>query len=61
MKNLKFPILIGSIAIFTLSIVYFIKVNNDHVECETVISTKIDKQGYKVVRTTHVCNEKYSI
>jgi hypothetical protein len=60
MKNIKtntILLLIGTLFCITY---YFIKISNDHLECDTVTSTKIDKNGNKVVNTKHVCNEKYS-
>ena len=60
MKNIK--IYITSLLVGTLfcTIYYFIKVNNDHIECETIISTKVDKNGNEMVKKSHLCKEKYA-
>jgi hypothetical protein len=60
MKNNKIYIISLLIGTLFCTAYYFIKINNDHLECETVTSIKIDKNGNKVVDTKHICKEKYS-
>ena len=60
MKNIKIYIISLLIVTLFCTVYYFIKTSNDHLECETVVSTTIDKNGNKVVDTRHICKEKYS-
>jgi hypothetical protein len=60
MKNNRIYIISLLIGTLFCTAYYFIKISNDHLECDTVTSTKIDKNGNKVVNTNHICKEKYS-
>jgi hypothetical protein len=60
MKNNRIYIISLLIGILFCTAYYFIKISNDHLECDTVTSTKIGKNGNKVVNTKHICKEKYS-
>ena len=60
MKNNKIYIISLLIGTLFCTAYYFIKISNDHLECETVTSFKKDKKGNKVVDTKHICREKYS-
>lgn len=45
--------------ITSVIVIYFIKVNNDHSDCETIIETTYSKDD--LVKTKkHSCNEKYN-
>jgi hypothetical protein len=52
--------ILGSFLIVTLSVLTFIHFSNDHLECHTDISTKIDSNGNVVKEEKHICNEKYN-
>ena len=56
-KNIAVSVLIILFAVFTI---IFIQKGNDHKECETVASVKIDKMGNKMIEKKHICKEKYS-
>jgi hypothetical protein len=58
MRNLK--IIIFFALIISVSICYFIKKSNDHIECDTVTSKKINKNGNVKEEERHVCKENYS-
>ena len=60
MKNIKQFIILLFLGILFCSTYYFIIISNDHIECETIVSTKIDNAGNKIVETKHVCKEKFS-
>jgi hypothetical protein len=60
MKNNRIYIISLLIGTLFCTAYYFIKISNDHLECDTVTSTEIDKNGNKVVNTKHICKEKYS-
>jgi hypothetical protein len=60
MKNNRIYIISLLIGTLFCTAYYFIKISNDHLECETVTSFKKDKNGNKVVDTKHICKEKYS-
>ena len=46
--------------ISTVGIIRFIKVSNDHKECNQKIEKKIDSNGNTVTTKIHICNEKYN-
>ncbi len=60
MKNNKIYIISLLIGTLFCTAYYFIKINNDHLECETIISTKVDKNGNEMVKKSHLCKEKYA-
>lgn len=54
-------ILLSSIfLISTISIVLFIKLSNDHIECIQKTETKRNSNGDIVTIKSHLCNEKYN-
>jgi hypothetical protein len=58
---MKKIILLSSIfLISTISIVQFIKLNNDHIECLQKTETKRNSNGDIVTIKSHICNEKYN-
>lgn len=56
-KTLNF---IAILLLISLSTVFFIKISNDHKECDQVVNKELDKNGIEAVKENHVCNEKYS-
>jgi len=60
MKNNKIYIISLLIGTLFCTAYYFIKISNDHLECETITSTKIDKNRNSVVEKSHLCKEKYA-
>ena len=60
MKNNKIYIISLLIGTLFCTAYYFIKISNDHLECETITSTKIDKNRNSVVVKSHLCKEKYA-
>ena len=56
-KTLNF---IAILLVISLSTVFFIKISNDHKECDQVVNKELDKNGIEAVKENHVCNEKYS-
>ena len=46
--------------ISTVGIIRFIKVSNDHKECNQNIEKKLDSNGNTVTTKIHICNEKYN-
>jgi hypothetical protein len=56
-KTLNF---IAILLLISLSTVFFIKISNDHKECDQVVNKELDKNGIEAVKEDHVCNEKYS-
>ena len=60
MKNNRIYIISLLIGTLFCTAYYFIKISNDHLECDTLTSIEIDKNGNKVVVTKHICKEKYS-
>ena len=46
--------------ISTISIVRFIQLSNDHLECNQKIENKRNSNGDIVTIKSHVCNEKYN-
>ncbi|WP_426092065.1 hypothetical protein [Flavobacterium sp. DSR3-2] len=56
-KTLNF---IAILLVISLSTVFFIKISNDHKECDQVVNKELDKNGIEAVKEDHVCNEKYS-
>lgn len=60
MKNNKIYIISLLIGTLFCTAYYFIKISNDHLECETMISTKVDKNGNEMVKKSHLCKEKYA-
>ena len=61
MENTRTFIFFTLTMVLTVSICYFINKSNDHIECETETSTKIDKNGNEVLLKRHICREKYSL
>jgi len=60
MKNNRIYIISLLIGTLFCTAYYFIKISNDHLECDTLTSIEIDKNGNKVVVKKHICKEKYS-
>lgn len=60
MKNIKSLIAIVGILIFAVSGVIFIKVSNDHKECETEVKISLNNNGEKVEVNKHICKEKFN-
>ncbi len=58
MKRIIF--ILGLILVSTISALTFIHFSNDHEECFTEISTKIDSNGNVVKEEKHICSEKYN-
>ena len=52
--------ILGLILVATISALTFIHFSNDHEECFTEISTKIDSNGTAVKEEKHICKEKYN-
>jgi len=46
--------------ISTIGIIRFIKLSNDHKECNQIIEKKLDSNGNTVTTKIHICNEKYN-
>jgi hypothetical protein len=44
-----------------IAAVLFIRLSNDHQECEEVIKHSQNANGNDVVTTEHVCKEKYNL
>jgi hypothetical protein len=58
---MKKIILLSSIfLISTISIVRFIQLSNDHLECNQKIENKRNANGDIVTIKSHICNEKYN-
>ncbi len=46
--------------ISTIAIIGFIKLSNDHKECNWKIEKKLDSNGNTVTTKSHICNETYN-
>ncbi|MBB1285584.1 hypothetical protein HRH25_14455 [Flavisolibacter sp. BT320] len=59
---MKKKIIIASIAsaILFVGTMQFIKLNNDHLECEQVVESRSDSSGNTVIEKKHVCKEKFN-
>lgn len=55
----KFIAIIAGIIIF-MSLIMFIILSNDHVECGSATKYSVGENGEKISTTTHVCKEKFS-
>ena len=53
-------LILGFILVVTITALTFIHFSNDHEECFTKITTKIDSNGNVVKEKKHICNEKYN-
>jgi hypothetical protein len=60
MKKRTFIIYISSIFICTISVIFFIKDTNNHLECSNVTTITILKNGTKIEIPEHICREKYN-
>jgi short-subunit dehydrogenase len=58
MKKIILPFSI--LFISTIGIILFIKLSNDHKECNQKIEKKLDSNGNTVTTKIHICNEKYN-
>jgi hypothetical protein len=58
MKNLT--LILTSIIVITFSLLFFIHLSNDHIECETISNTVKNASGEIVTTESHICNEKYN-
>jgi hypothetical protein len=56
----KIILLSSFFLISTISIVRFIQLSNDHLECNQKIENKRNSNGDIVTIKSHVCNEKYN-
>jgi hypothetical protein len=56
----KIILLSSFLLISTISIVRFIQLSNDHLECNQKIENKRNSNGDIVTIKSHVCNEKYN-
>ena len=59
---MKRKIILGSIAALILFVgtMLFIKLNNDHLECEQVVERRSDFSGNIITEKKHVCKEKFN-
>jgi hypothetical protein len=46
--------------VISFSTIFFIKICNDHLECDRILKRELDKNGIEVTKEEHVCKEKYS-
>ena len=53
-------IFIALLFLISFSTIFFIKISNDHKECDIVIKKELDKNGIETRKEEHVCKEKYS-
>lgn len=58
MKKIILPFSI--LFISTIGIILFIKLSNDHKECNQKIEKKLDSNSNTVTTKIHICNEKYN-
>jgi large-conductance mechanosensitive channel len=49
--------IILALAVFSF---LFIKLNNNHLECESKVEQSKDQQGNTIVLKKHICKENYS-
>jgi hypothetical protein len=57
-RKTLFGFLLGLLAF--ISVMQFIRLNNDHLECEQTVERKQDAKGNIVTETKHVCKEKFN-
>ena len=59
---MKKKIIIASIAsaILFVGTMQFIKLNNDHLECEQVVESRSHTSGNIAIEKKHVCKEKFN-
>lgn len=60
MSKPKFIAVISGIVILTISILVFIRVNNDHKECSTETTISKNNKGEEMKIEKHTCIEKYN-
>ena len=60
MKKENFIIFTVAIAVFTISALFFLKFNNDHVECGQTITYNTNSKGEKIKTVKHICKEKFN-
>jgi len=60
MNKLKFIVVISGIVILTISILTFIKLNNDHKECSTETTFLKKSNGEEIKLEKHICKEMYN-
>ncbi|MGO4905221.1 hypothetical protein [Flavobacterium sp. W20_MBD1_R3] len=61
MSTIKILFFIALLFVVSFSTISFIKISNDHLECDTILKRELDKNGFEVTKQEHVCNEKYSL
>jgi hypothetical protein len=61
MKTNTFKVFTIGFAFFFAALLIFIKFSNNHIECETVTDSFKDKGGNKVLKTSHICHEKFNL
>ena len=61
MSTIKILFFIALLFVVSFSTITFIKISNDHLECDTILKIELDKNGFEVTKQEHVCNEKYSL
>lgn len=57
---IKKIILFSAVLIIIFSLYGFIHFSNDHIECKTEITSKVDSKGNLVKEEVHICKEKYN-
>jgi hypothetical protein len=60
MPTTRTLLFIALLFVISFSTIFFIKISNDHIECDTILKRELDKNGNKVTVEEHVCKEKYS-
>lgn len=58
--NKRFIVGLLATVLFTIGTVQFIRLSNDHAECNQKVERTKDAAGNSVVATEHVCREKFS-
>ena len=53
-------ILFSAVLIVIFLLYGFIHFSNDHLECSTEITSKVDSKGNLVKEEVHICKEKYN-
>lgn len=61
LNKLKLLIYAFGIAMLVIGLYTFFQINNDHIECETVVEKSKSQNGIIVTVERHICKERFSL
>ena len=56
----KFAVILILTILFSIGVIQFIRLNNDHVECEQTVERMKNENGEMVTVKNHVCKERFN-